>query len=52
MVKKLITIDVEDKELKKTAKSVSAKKTKTAIIPIPLILRMNRIIGTIPITLL
>lgn len=29
MVKKLVTIDVEDKELKKTAKSVSAKKTKT-----------------------
>ena len=28
MVKKLITIDVEDKELKKSAKSVSAKKTK------------------------
>ena len=30
MVKKLVTIDVEDKELKKTAKSVSAKKTKAA----------------------
>ena len=28
MVKKLVTIDVEDKELKKSAKSVSAKKTK------------------------
>ncbi len=28
MVKKLVTIDVEDKELKKTAKSVSTKKTK------------------------
>lgn len=29
MVKKLVTIDVEDKELKKTTKTVSAKKTKT-----------------------
>ena len=28
MVKKLVTIDVEDKELKKSAKSVTAKKTK------------------------
>lgn len=28
MVKKLVTIDVEDKELKKSAKSVAAKKTK------------------------
>ncbi len=30
MVKKLVTIDVEDKELKKTKKSVATKKTKTA----------------------
>ncbi|MBR3885966.1 MAG: hypothetical protein IKJ33_05880 [Clostridia bacterium] len=30
MVKKLVTIDVEDKELKKTKKSVTSKKTKTA----------------------
>ena len=29
MAKKLVTINVEDKELKTTAKSVSAKKTKT-----------------------
>jgi len=29
MVKKLITIDVEDKELKKTTKTAAAKKAKT-----------------------